>query len=620
MNATSDNPLLQHGGIAGDNQPNNAFPDNTVTLTYDDGPDAYTLDIGAYLRDQGIRATFFVRTCRLIGQTLADPGAPVPEQICLKQCAAGDTTPGCGQFPASWLQTLKDMGHRIANHTMHHYPLDSANISSVKIVSEVLGAQALLDPYVTDGVYAFRPPYHGYNATVAAAINSEPALWKLTGPAGDDVDANDWQCAQASEGICEQGRACTPQECAQLYYDKWSTVKLHHNGIVQMHNGNEFSPGTDFPLRLTMALVPLLKGGGARFVPLDAVPGITGTKTFGTGEYRSSDFSDAAGWNSASSYYESIQLADVGGDALPDVCGRSSAGIQCGIADASGFAAADLWTSTFSDSDGFYDPKYGSTIHFGNIDGSGKADVCGRGIGGVFCAPSTGAGFGARTQWTSDFSDAQGWDTTVSYYGSIRLVDVDGDGNADICARGWAGIYCALSTGSGFDPKVLLSTDFSDNSGWFAAQYGSTIQFADVNGDGRMDVCGRGALGMWCATGKTDVLGFNPATLWSQWGAFSDADGWDSSPAYYRSIHLGSVDGGALPAVCGRTATGLVCAFSDGTQFTDYVHVRNDYFTDSLGWSPPEYGSTLQLADISGDGHADLCGRGNAGIYCVMAP
>jgi len=47
--------------------------------------------------------------------------------------------------------------------------------------------------------------------------------------------------------------------------------------------------------------------------------------------------------------------------------------------------------------------------------------------------------------WTRDFSDAQGWNGSETYYGSIRLADVNGDGLADVCGRGIAGIYCNLS-------------------------------------------------------------------------------------------------------------------------------------------------------------------------------
>jgi peptidoglycan/xylan/chitin deacetylase (PgdA/CDA1 family) len=608
-------PVLQYGVPSGDNQPANVFPARMLTMTFDDGPDAYTKDLAAYLRDQNIRATFFVRTCRLqtaSGQDQHNWRAG----ICDTQC----TSPGvCPEFPRSWLQDIANMGHRIANHTKSHVPL--ANQTASDIVDEVLSAHSILSGYVTDGIFAFRAPYHSYSPAVANAINSDPTLQSLLiGSIGEEVDGLDWQCVQ--QGL-------TPQACSDLYIQSLIAMP-RMNGVVQIHDGNEFSVGTDYALQLTKAFVNTIRTDphyqNVRFVPLDAVPGVTGTRSFAASNTASStDFSDAGQWATNPSYYGSIRLADVGGDAKADVCGRGISGIACAIAGANGFGAATLWStgSQYSDTDGWLPDKYGKTIMFGNVNGLGKADVCGRGSDGIYCAMSDGTGhFTNRTRWTAEFSDSAGWGGNESYYGSIRLADVNGDGKADVCGRGPGGIRCALSNGSTFNPSTLWSSDFSDAGNWLPAEYGTTIQFGDIDGNGRADVCGRGTLGIYCALAPSTGSGFGAATLWSQWGAFSNADGWNTSASRYRSIKLGRVDSDSRADICGRTETGLVCAYSDAatSTFTRYVHVKNDYFTDSLGWSPLQYGSTVQMGDITGDGHADLCGRGGGGIYCARAP
>jgi peptidoglycan/xylan/chitin deacetylase (PgdA/CDA1 family) len=605
-------PVFQYGIPSGDNQPANVFPQDMLTLTYDDGPDAFTLDLATYLRDQNIRATFFVRTCRLKSANGQDQHDWRPG-ICDTQC----TSPGvCPQFPRSWLQSVVNMGHRVANHTKSHLGLASqpANV----IVDEVLSAHSILATYITDGVFAFRAPYHSYSPDVANAINSNATMNSLlVGSVGEEVDGLDWQCVQ--QGL-------TPEACSDLYIQSLLAMP-RHNGVVQMHDGNEFSVGTDYVLRLTRAFVETIRTDArfqsTRFVPLDAVPGITGTRSFTASNTPSSTaFSNWDGWDSHPSYYGSIRLADVGGDSRADVCGRGIAGIYCAIASGDGFGGATLWTtgSQYSDADGWLPEKYGTTIMYGNVNGLGKRDVCGRGSDGIYCALSDGTGhFTNRTRWTTEFADLQGWDVNESYYGSLRLADLNGDGKADLCGRGAAGIRCALSNGSGFDLSTQWSTDFGDGD-WLPAKYGATIQLGDINADGRADVCGRGPLGISCALAKTFGSGFHPATLWSQWGAFSDADRWDASPSRYRSISLGRVDSDGRADICGRTETGLVCAYSSGSKFTRYVHVKNDYFTDSLDWGQVQYGSTLQMGDMSGDGRADLCGRGFLGILCARAP
>jgi hypothetical protein len=58
------------------------------------------------------------------------------------------------------------------------------------------------------------------------------------------------------------------------------------------------------------------------------------------------------------------------------------------------------------------------------------------------CALSNGRSFLPATVWLAEMSDTAGW---LSYGKSIRLVDVDGDGRADVCGRGPEGLVCGLS-------------------------------------------------------------------------------------------------------------------------------------------------------------------------------
>ena len=46
------------------------------------------------------------------------------------------------------------------------------------------------------------------------------------------------------------------------------------------------------------------------------------------------------------------------------------------------------------------------------------------------------------TLWQPGMSDAAGWS---AYAGSIQLVDVNGDGRADLCGRGPDGLVCSLA-------------------------------------------------------------------------------------------------------------------------------------------------------------------------------
>src|SRR5205823_13360672 len=94
----------------------------------------------------------------------------------------------------------------------------------------------------------------------------------------------------------------------------------------------------------------------------------------------------------------------------------------------------------------------------------------------------------------------------IRYGKTIMFANLDGDPlhTADVCGRGAAGIYCAVSAGqNGFINASLVQTQFSDSNGWNQAAYFGSLRLADINGDGKADICGRGALGIYCAANLT---------------------------------------------------------------------------------------------------------------------
>jgi hypothetical protein len=125
------------------------------------------------------------------------------------------------------------------------------------------------------------------------------------------------------------------------------------------------------------------------------------------------------------------------------------------------------------------------------------ADVCGRSGGGIECYLSDGAGFPTRVIGP-EWSDAGGWGSSPAYYSTIKFADVNGDGFADVCGRSGDGTACYLSNGIGF-PTSGVGPSWSDEGGWGSSPaYYSTIQFADVNGDGKTDICGRNGSAIEC--------------------------------------------------------------------------------------------------------------------------
>jgi hypothetical protein len=210
------------------------------------------------------------------------------------------------------------------------------------------------------------------------------------------------------------------------------------------------------------------------------------------------------------------------------------------------------------------------------------------------------------------------------------LVDVNNDGRADVCGRNGVGIECGLNDGMGNFGSATLWTiqEFSDAALWFNDASGSTLQFADLNGDGFNDVCGRGASGMICMLNTAGVgfEGFEEAHHWSDTGDFSDDEGWGDVAAHYGSIDLGDINGDGRADVCGRNAAGLVCGLSMGEAFeTARLVLPVDPFTDALGYGSEAYGASLSILRMDSDSHLDVCLRGplssgGVGLRCALAP
>jgi hypothetical protein len=158
--------------------------------------------------------------------------------------------------------------------------------------------------------------------------------------------------------------------------------------------------------------------------------------------------------------YEHDEKVDLNGDGKEDVCGRDDGGPLCAVSSGSALGASTRWTTSYSDADGWGQaPEYWATIRFPDLDGDGKTDVCGRAPDGILCARSSGTAFGATTLWSTSYGDAGGWNDFPQYWSTIRFADINGDGKADVCGRRDTGLLCALSSGSAFDTPTLWTTD-----------------------------------------------------------------------------------------------------------------------------------------------------------------
>lgn len=301
--------------------------------------------------------------------------------------------------------------------------------------------------------------------------------------------------------------------------------------------------------------------------------------------------------------YAGTTTTDVNGDGIQNVCARFYSGFRCFEPTGEG------WSQTFSsdllaEEDGWGQPQYYSTIRMGDINGDGLADVCARHPGGFTCWLSTGEGFEEFD--TVNWSDAGGWDRP-QYYTTIRLADINGNGRDDVCARGASGWRCHLSTPEGFGERIE-GPEWSNAAGFNRARYYGTIRVGDIDGDGLDDVCMREQNGYVCYRSTGD--GFEHLTTVE---TMTDANGWGNI-IYWPSIRLADIDGDGTLALCARNSAMLFCQRFDGTEFGERLQLGG--LSNDTGWADPTNYATLRVGDVTGDGSDELCIRANARMLC----
>jgi peptidoglycan/xylan/chitin deacetylase (PgdA/CDA1 family) len=228
-----------------------ALPPKTVCLTYDDGPGETrgdgpgprTREIGRYLSERGIRATFFV-----VGRH-AEP--------------LGDLL---GQLVA-W-------GHLLGNHTYSHPGLVALAERGGDVVAEVEWTDRLIRRRQRHAPSFLRPPYGNWRqraapegpdrptSIVAERLNASPLAPRYVGPVNWDISGEDYD-------YWRDGRSA--EECAARYLD---LVDRRGRGIVLMHDSSEDAGmrSGNRTFEVTRLVVSALGPRGYRFIGLDEIP------------------------------------------------------------------------------------------------------------------------------------------------------------------------------------------------------------------------------------------------------------------------------------------------------------------------------------------------------------
>jgi hypothetical protein len=294
-------------------------------------------------------------------------------------------------------------------------------------------------------------------------------------------------------------------------------------------------------------------------------------------------------------------MADVNADGKSDIIGFGNAGAYVGLSSGIGFDPSTLWVAEYGYNSGWRTDQHPRLM--ADVNNDNRADIIGFGDAGVYVALSTGSGFASPTLWTTWFGTSSGW--RVDRHPRL-MADVNNDNRADIIGFGDAGVYVALSTGWTFKTPRLWVGEFGYNSGWRVESHPRLM--ADLNNDNKADIIGFGNAGTYVALSTGS--GFSAPALWlSEFGYNS---GWrvESHPRL-----LADMNGDHKADIVGFGNGGTYVSFSTGSGFTSAELSTAAYGYDS-GWRVNTH--PRMLADTTGDGRADIIGFGNDGAWVAV--
>src|SRR6266700_2804401 len=245
-----------------------------------------------------------------------------------------------------------------------------------------------------------------------------------------------------------------------------------------------------------------------------------------------------------------------------------------------------------------------------DITGDKRGDIVGFGDTSVYVALSNGDGTFGQVRFVLADFGEEAGSWHVDKHPRF-VTDLTGNGHADIIGFGDAGVYIALGNGDGtFQQPRFVLADFGFEAGGWRVDKHVRL-VADITGDGRMDIVGFGDAGVYIALGNGDGTFQQPRFVIGDFGFDS---GWrvDKHPRF-----LADITGDGRADIVGFGDAGVYVALSNGDgTFGPVRFVLADFGFEAGGWRVDKH--PRLLADLRG-GRADIVGFGDAGVYIALA-
>ena len=295
-----------------------------------------------------------------------------------------------------------------------------------------------------------------------------------------------------------------------------------------------------------------------------------------------------------------------------------------GFADIVGFGECGMWVALGNGDGSFKNPTVVNS-DFGleaggwqvdkhprflaDLNHNGLADVVGFGYDGVWTALGNGNGTFQEPRFVlNDLGYNQGW--RIDRHPRFVL-DIDGDGRADLIGFGNEFVWTAISDGhGGFQQFRPAHHNFCYNQGWRVELHPRFV--ADMKKHGRADIVAFGDAGVWLAFQNPDGTFTEPAPQ-PVLANFGVQQGWHVEKHPRLVVDL---DNDGYPDIIGFGDEGTWTAINDRNGGFHPPQFTPGLFGYNQGWRVDQH--PRFVLDLNGDGIADIVGFGDDGIWTAI--
>lgn len=287
---------------------------------------------------------------------------------------------------------------------------------------------------------------------------------------------------------------------------------------------------------------------------------------------------------------------DLNRDGQPDLCYLDK-GLYCGLSTHQGKPTYRKWTTAL-DAQKWRSYARAATLQFVDLNNDLLPDYCVRDDKGLYCGLNTeGKGFAAPKYWTRSFTEDH----------NLRFADINEDQLVDACAFVNGGLDCALNTGSQLGSvQRVANTAFTAKQG---DKYNSTITLVDINGDGQSDLCGANGAGLQCQLfSRRNAQGLPVYTTAKTWGTHFGKQ-WKNE-TFTATFRWNDLNADGLADACFLSGKSYQCALNTGSKFTalrTWANAGDGSWGSAHDLSENTHTGTLSMPDLDHDGRSDLC-------------